>query len=354
MSFYYNLPTNLQILILIFISLLIGYLIRLVFFRIISSGAENSENTLKRILFQRFKGAWFLFIPIILFLIFFPREEIDESALFWIIKVSHILIIFSFVTIAIRGVNVVQDVLFEKYDISKVDNAKERSVRTQLSFVKKIFVIVIIIIAISTILLNFEEVRKYGAAILTSAGIVGIILGFAAQKTLANLLAGIQIAFTQPIKIDDVVIVENEWGWIEEINLTYVVVKIWDLRRLVLPITYFVEKPFQNWTRTTADLLGSVFLYVDYQIPLKELRQKFDEILEQSTLWDKKNKVLQVTDSTEKSMQIRLLMSARNSPQAWDLRCEVREKMIEFIQKKYPESLPKTRAEISGYKSMSQ
>ncbi len=348
LDFYKDLNHIFQSLIILGLSLLAGYIVRLIFFRIISSGAETSEDSIKRILFKRFKGAWLLFIPIIIFLIFYPRDAFNEDTAKWIINISHILIIFSFVTIAIRAVNVVQDFLYEKYDTSKTDNIKERRVRTQLSFVKKILVVVIIIIALAIVLLNFESVRKYGTALLTSAGIAGIIIGFAAQKTLGNLLAGFQIAFTQPIKIDDVVIVENEWGWIEEINLTYVVVKIWDLRRLVVPITYFVDHPFQNWTRTTADLLGSVFLYVDYNVPLKKLREKFDAVLEESSLWDKKAKVLQVTESTERSMQIRLLMSARNSPEAWDLRCEVREKMIDFIQKNYPESLPKMRAEISG------
>jgi len=352
LEFYKNLNPYIQSLIILGASVVFGYIIRLIFFRIISFGADKSEDSTKRILYRRFKGAWLLFIPIIFFLIFFPRHAFEQSTLTLILKVSQTIIIFSFATIAIRAVNVVQDVLYEKYDISKADNVHERRVRTQLSFVKKMLVIIIVTITVAIILLNIESVRKYGTALLTSAGVVGIILGFAAQKTLANLLAGIQIAFTQPIKIEDVVIVENEWGWIEEINLTYVVVKIWDLRRLVVPITYFIEKPFQNWTRTTADLLGSVFLYVDYRIPLTKIRSHFDKILDESELWDRKNKVLQVTDSTEKSMQIRLLMSAASSPKAWDLRCEVREKMIDYIQKNYPESLPKARAELSGSMSL--
>jgi small-conductance mechanosensitive channel len=198
------------------------------------------------------------------------------------------------------------------------------------------------------LLLNFESVRKYGATLLTSAGVAGIIIGFAAQKTIANLLAGFQIAFTQPIKIDDAVIVEGEWGWIEEINLTYVVVKIWDLRRLILPITYFTEKSFQNWTRTSAQILGSVFLYTDYALPVDALRKKFDRVLENSDLWDGEAKSVQVTESSEHTMTIRLLMTAKNSPTAWDLRCLVREELISFIQQEYPDCLPRTRAELVG------
>jgi small-conductance mechanosensitive channel len=155
-----------------------------------------------------------------------------------------------------------------------------------------------------------------------------------------------QIAFTQPIKIDDNVVVEGEWGWIEEINLTYVVVKIWDKRRLILPITYFTEQTYQNWTRNSSDILGTVFLYMDYTIPIDEVRKQFVKILESTPLWDKEAQVLQIVDSTERSMNIRLLMSARNAPQAWDLRCYVREKMIVYIQENYPEALPKSRVSL--------
>lgn len=195
-------------------------------------------------------------------------------------------------------------------------------------------------------MLTFENVRRLGAGLLTSAGIAGIIIGFAAQRSLANLLAGFQIAFTQPIRIDDVLIVENEWGKVEEITLTYVVVRIWDQRRLVLPIHYFIETPFQNWTRTTSELIGTVFIYTDYTLPLEPLREELNRILESSPLWDKRVSVLQVTNATERTMELRALVSARNAPDAWDLRCYVREKMIEFVKANYPECLPKTRASL--------
>jgi len=185
--------------------------------------------------------------------------------------------------------------------------------------------------------------RKVGAGLLTGVGIGGIIIGFAAQKSLGNLLAGFQIAFTQPIRMDDVLIVEGEWGRVEEINLTYVVVNIWDKRRLVLPINYFIEKPFQNWTRTTAEILGTVFIYTDFTVPVQQLRDKLTELLEGHPLWDRKVNVLQVTDLKERTMEIRCLMSCRNSGQAFDLRCFVREQMIDYIRTQFPESLSKTR-----------
>jgi len=170
-----------------------------------------------------------------------------------------------------------------------------------------------------------------------------VVAAFAAQKSLGNFFAGFQIAFTQPIRLDDVVIVEGEWGRIEEINLTYVVVKIWDLRRLVLPITYFTEKPFQNWTRTSADLLGYIYFYADYSMPVEPLRQELHRILDASPLWDRKVCSLQVTDLSEKTMQIRALMSASNASKQFDLRCEVREKLVAFVQENYSSSFPRLR-----------
>ena len=186
-----------------------------------------------------------------------------------------------------------------------------------------------------------------GVSLFASAGVAGIILGFAAQKLIGNVLAGFQIAISQPIRIDDLVIVEKEWGWIEEINLTYVVVRIWDKRRLILPTTYFIDKPFQNWTRVSADILGTVFIYTDYTVPVDKLREELSRILKTDKNWDGKVNVLQVTDSTEQTMEIRALMSALDSPSAWDLRVNVREKLISYLQKNYPESLPKSRIEMT-------
>ncbi|MFW0715578.1 mechanosensitive ion channel family protein [Pedobacter sp. N23S346] len=261
-------------------------------------------------------------------------------------KALEIALTVTFSLILIRLINVLEDFFFLKYDLNKENNLKERKIRTQLQFVRKFIVSLIILVTAAIILLSFESMRKIGAGLLTGVGIGGIIIGFAAQKSLGNLLAGFQIAFTQPIRIDDVLIVEGEWGRVEEITLTYVVVSIWDQRRLILPITYFIEKPFQNWTRVSADLLGTVFLYMDYTIPIEPLRQELTRLLTSNPLWDKRVNVVQVTDTNKDgSIEIRFLMSASNSSRAFDLRCEVREAMITFIQNNYPESLPKTRLE---------
>jgi small-conductance mechanosensitive channel len=217
---------------------------------------------------------------------------------------------------------------------------------TQVMVLKKIAVGAIALFAIASMLMVFQSVRQFGTAIIASAGVAGIVIGFAAQKSLGTLLAGFQIAMTQPIRIDDVVIVEGEWGNIEEITLTYVVVRIWDLRRLIVPITYFIEKPFQNWTRTSADILGTILLQVDYGVPVDAVRQELTRILEASPNWDRKVNVLQVTDAKERTLELRALASSSDAGKSWDLRCEVREKLVAFIQKNYPDSLPRLRATL--------
>jgi small-conductance mechanosensitive channel len=257
-----------------------------------------------------------------------------------------IAIIFCATWLLIRAINLLREIVLRRYDISDKDNLKARKVYTQFRILERILIFILVLIAIGTALMTFEGIKRIGISLFASAGIAGIILGFAAQKLLGSVLAGFQIALTQPIRIDDVVIVENEWGWIEEITLTYVVVRIWDKRRLIVPTTYFVEKPFQNWTRVSADILGTVFIYTDYRVPVDELRKEFSRILDGTKLWDGKTSVMQVTNATDTALEIRALMSAKDSPTAWDLRVLVREKLVEFLQKNHPSSLPRTRIEI--------
>ncbi len=238
--------------------------------------------------------------------------------------------------------------ILNKYDMSVSDNIHARKVYTQFNVLERVLIFLIVLFAVSIALMSFDSIRSIGVSMLTSAGIAGIIIGFAAQKALGTLMAGIQIAFTQPIRIDDVVVVEGEWGRIEEIYLTYVVVKIWDKRRLVLPTTYFIEKPFQNWTRNSSDILGTVFIYTDYKVPFDALRDELTRILQNTDLWDGEVNVLQVTDVTAETIESRALMSAKDSPTAWDLRVLVREKLVVFIQENYPQSLPRTRIEMQA------
>ncbi|CAM4041424.1 mechanosensitive ion channel family protein [Gillisia hiemivivida] len=236
--------------------------------------------------------------------------------------------------------------ILRKYDLSTSDNLKARKVYTQFMILENIIIFIIIVLAVGIVLMSFDSIRSIGVSLLTSAGIAGIIIGLAAQKAIGTLLAGIQIALTQPIRIEDVVIIDGEWGWIEEITLTYVVVRIWDKRRLVVPTTYFIENTFQNWTRNSSEILGTVFIYTDYEIPFQKLREELSRLLEGSSLWDRKTNVLQVTDATDRSVEIRALMSAKDSPTAWDLRVYIREQLIVFIKENYPESLPKSRVSL--------
>jgi small-conductance mechanosensitive channel len=270
--------------------------------------------------------------------------------------IKHLLVLWVIASIAwlsIKIVSMIRDLVLSHYHLDVKDNLEARRMYTQIRVVERVFTVVILLIAFSAMLMTFHKVRQVGVSLLASAGVLGIILGLAAQRTLGNLIAGIQIAIAQPIRLDDVVIVENEWGWIEEITLTYVVIRIWDLRRLIVPIAYFVEKPFQNWTRISANLLGTVFIYADYTIPVQEIREEFQRILESTDLWDKKASVLQVTDASKEVIEMRALMSAEDSPTAWNLRCLVREKLIEFMQRRFPESLPRVRVELEKDRSIS-
>ncbi len=225
------------------------------------------------------------------------------------------------------------------------DNLRAREIETRVAILHRTFVTIVVIVGVGAILMTFPTVRTIGTTLLASAGIVGLAAGFAARPIFENLVAGVQIAFTQPIRIDDVVIVEKEWGRIEEITSTYVVVKTWDLRRLIVPLTYFINTPFQNWTRRTSELVGAVMIYADYTVPVAEIRAALESIVASSPLWDKKVWNLQVSDALHDVVELRALMSAQNASDVWDLRCYVREKLIAFIQERYPQSLPRVRTD---------
>jgi small-conductance mechanosensitive channel len=285
-------------------------------------------------------------IPLLLAILVLPALAVSPKITDPLRHLLSLGIIASIAWLIVRTTDVLDDIVLSRYRIDEKDNLQARKIYTQLQVFKRIIIVVVSILALATMLLTFEKVRQLGTGILASAGIVGIVLGLSAQRTIGTILAGLQIAITQPIRIDDVVIVENEWGRIEEITFTYVVVRIWDLRRLVLPITYFIEKPFQNWTRVTADILGTVFIYVDYTVPVQPIREELHRILKGSRYWNGNAWGLQVTNSTDRAVEVRALMSASDASSAWNLRCEVREKLIEFVQKNYPDGLPKVRAEL--------
>lgn len=249
----------------------------------------------------------------------------------------------------VRLLRVACEIFLGRYSVTVADNLHARAIHTQIKVFERIVIAVVIVISFGCVLMTFDGVRQLGVSLLASAGIAGIILGLAAQRVLGTLLAGLQLAITQPIRLDDVVIVEGEWGTIEEITLSYVVVRIWDLRRLVVPMTYFMEKPFQNWTRTSADILGTVFLYADSAAPVQPIREELERLLKESPEWDEKVWGLQVTNVTDRSMELRALMGARNAPDAWNLRCRIREALLRFIGKHHPETLPRLRIQEPDY-----
>jgi hypothetical protein len=264
-------------------------------------------------------------------------------------NVRHLLVILAILAVAwllARILLVVEDAAFTRIRVDVVDNRRARRLRTQISVVRRVTVAVIATIAVISVLLTFPVLRTLGTSLLASAGIVGIVAGLAAQTTLTNLIAGLQLAFTDQLRIDDVVVIEEEWGRVEEITLTHVVIHLWDERRLVLPTNWFTTQPFQNWTRSSSRLLGVVTLNLDFDTPVQLLREKTQEVIEASPLWDRRDWALQVTDATDTTMVVRVLASAADGPTAFDLRCDIREQLIDWLRTEHPEALPRTRATV--------
>ncbi|MFC3607317.1 mechanosensitive ion channel family protein [Stutzerimonas tarimensis] len=263
-------------------------------------------------------------------------------------QLTTLLMIGVFTWLALRMLRGVEQVILLNNPVNVTDNLRARRIQTQTRVLLRTLSLFVITVGASAILMTFPAARQFGTSLLASAGLAGLAVGFAARPVLGNIIAGVQIAITQPIRLDDVVIVENEWGRVEEITGTYVIVRIWDERRLVVPLQYFIETPFQNWTRSTANLIGSVFVWVDYSLPLEPLREELRRLCEEvPELWNGEVCVLQVTDTSEKSMQLRALVSSRDSSSNWDLRCHIRENLIGFIQRQYPHALPQLRADMN-------
>lgn len=268
----------------------------------------------------------------------------------WTPAIRHAL---SLAAIAVAGWLLAGLVLFAtemmlgRYRVDVPDNRVARRVRTQVLIVRRLAVVLIVIIALGAMLLTFDAVRAVGASLLASAGIASIVAGLAAQSVLGNVFAGIQLVFSDALRVDDVVVVENEWGRIGEITLTYVVVDLWDERRLVLPCTYFTTKPFANWTRRGSELLGAVELDLDWRISPARMREHLDEVLASTELWDGRTKVLQVTEAVGGLVRVRILVSAGDAGTLFDLRCIVREAMVTWMQHTMPESLPVQRVLMS-------
>jgi len=345
LSKFDHFPALLWDLILIGIAIAIGLVVKFLLSLLLRKkpSASKPHFSVPRSILTRLGKPFSYLLPLLTLNFLLPLMKVSPRFYPALEKTVGILLTLSFSYVLIGVVKVFEDYAYHTFDINKADNLKERKIRTQLQFIRQLAIGLIIILAACIILLSFNNLRKLGASLLAGVGVGGIIIGFAAQKSLSNLLAGFQIAFTQPLRIDDVLVVEGEWGRVEEITLTYVVLNIWDQRRLILPINYFIEKPFQNWTRNTADILGTVFLYLDYTTPLEPMRNEFKRLLESNPLWDKRVAVMQITNASEKTIEVRALMSASSSGNAFDLRCDVREGLIKFVQTNFPNSLPLVR-----------
>jgi small-conductance mechanosensitive channel len=260
-------------------------------------------------------------------------------------QANGVLLICALTALGMAAVRGVADGVLARHPENVADNLTARRVHTQAKVLSRIVSGTVLVTGVAFILMSFPRARQFGTSLLASAGVAGLVIGLAAKSVVGNLLAGLQIALAQPIRIDDVLIVEGEWGRVEEITATYVVMRIWDDRRMIIPLGWFGEHPFQNWTRTTADLLGTVFLWVDFGVPLAELRAEARRLCEASANWDRRLCLVQVTDANDKAMQVRVLVSSAHSGANFDLRCEVREGLIDFLTRRHPGALPRVRAE---------
>lgn len=345
-SFFDNLPHFVWNILLVVVAVIIGLLIRLIIRKFLQFNYRRTNYYIFELISRHTHRPAGFFFPLLMINMAIPFLQADRESMTRIDRFIEIALALSFAAMVISMIRILEGIIYHIYDVSQSDNLKARRIRTQMMFIRQLIITLVVIITIAVILLSFENLRKLGTGLLGGVAIGATIVGFAAQQSLGNLLAGFQIAFTQPIRLDDVLVVEGEWGRVEEITLTYVVLRIWDERRLILPINYFITKPFQNWTRTSSQILGTVFLYMDYSVPVEPLREELSRLLKSSGLWDQRVNVLQITDTKERTIEIRALMSARNSGDAFDLRCMVRENLIRFIEKNYPNALPKTRADI--------
>jgi small-conductance mechanosensitive channel len=309
--------------------------------------AERTGRVFHRALVARGRRPLKLLAPALALFLVTPELPLPAEPMGTLLHGASLLLLGAAAWAAVALIYVAEDVISAGHSIAVVDNLGARRVQTQVRMLCRIATGAVVFFAVTLMLMTFPSIRHLGLSLLASAGLAGVVVGMAARPAIGNLIAGVQVAFTQPIRIDDVVVVEGEWGRIEDIGTSYVVVRVWDMRRLILPLTYFIEHPFQNWTRATAELLGTVFIHADYGVPVDEVRPELLRILEASDLWDGRVWGLQVTDATERGIELRALMSAADSGKLWDLRCHVREQLIGFLQKHHPDSLPRLRAELS-------
>lgn len=341
------LPFWLQSLGLLAGAMLTGYLLRRVIQSLIERHARSDQAVLVHSLSERTAAplGWVISIALVQAVLAaaLPAELLEPARQgMWILQM------LALAWFASRLLMTGEDVIVARLGLDRADNLRARRMQTQLKVTRQIAVFCVSLLAVVVVLMSFDRLRELGTGLLASAGIAGLVLGLAAQRTLSNLIAGFLIAFTQPIRMDDVLIVEGEWGRVEEITLTYVVIAIWDRRRLIVPISYFLDHPFQNWTRTESKILGAVTLFLDYRVPMDALRAEAERLAKDHPDWDGEVCGMQVVETTPTAIQVRVLISAQDSGRAWNLRCFLREALIGWLAEHHPEALPRTRATVKA------
>lgn len=287
-----------------------------------------------------------LALPLTALLMLWQGVPDDVYAIESVRHVTGVLAIMAYTWLAARAIRGIADGVIEVHPANADDNLQARRIQTQTRVLSRVASGTVLVAGLAFVLMTFPRARQFGASLLASAGVIGVVAGIAARSVFSNLLAGLQIAMAQPLRIDDVLIIEGEWGRVEEITSTYVVLALWDERRLIVPLQWFTDHPFQNWTRRSADLLGTVLLWLDFEVPVDAVRAEAKRLCEASPHWDKRVCVVQVTDTNERAMQLRVLVSSASSGQNFDLRCQVREGLIDFIRRHHPQALPRMRAEL--------
>lgn len=344
-------PVYVQLLIAFGLALLIATAVVMVLYPALKASARKTQSFTLEAFAKRTRPAVFWLLNMLLTYSFWTviTGSIGTDELpFYLPEALHLPRTFMYIfggLFLVKVVQVVGDTIRHRYNVDDVTNLRERKILTQLQYIQRITSIVIFVVVASVILLQFDAMRSLGTGLLSTAGVGGIIIGLAAQKSIANLLAGFQIAFTQPIRLDDTLIVEGEYGTVEEITLTYVTLKLWDQRRLIVPLNHFIDNTFQNWTRFSSELTGSVILHLDYTFPIDQLRAEVERYLPTQELWDKRVISVAVTDTTDRVIVVRTLVSSNNAGNTFTLRCNTREHLLQWVRENYPDKLPTTRSE---------
>lgn len=327
-------------------SIVVGWLVYWVLFAILGRFTAGRFASIAGAIVHNFRAPSRWLFPLLGVLLALPEMPLTPRAFGPTRHVLALVLIAIVGWLFVRLIDAMGDILSARYDVNVPDNLHARKIRTQFLVLRRIGAVLVGVFAVGVMLMTFPGIRALGTTLFASAGAAGLVVGLAARPVLSNWLAGVQIALTQPIRLEDSVVVEGEWGWIEEITTAYVVVRIWDLRRLVLPLSYFIEHPFQNWTRKTANLLGTAYIYADYTVPVQAVRDELKRILDEDPLWDKFAWSLDVTNLTEHVVEMRAMVSAANAGDTVNLRRHVREQLVTFLQQNHPQCLPRTRVDI--------